>query len=429
MLKRLHPLKHHIVLAVIILTAVIIALVSSQDVSAKRIDIPLDLSIEERAQTWPRLTDDWASYTVQKGETLSELFDRAGIPAAELYKILHSKAVTTDLSLLMPGQSIHFKRDDSGNLLSVRLDTSPLSLSLFQRNDQGSFVEEKLKREPEKVLRYSEGTIKGAFFTAGENAAMSQQTIMSLANVFGWDIDFSLDIRPGDTFKVLYYQEYLDGVRFRDGDILAAEFTTQGQTHRAVRYTDQEGRTDYYSPDGRSMRKQFLRSPVDFTRISSHFKPRRFHPVLNRFRSHRGTDYAARTGTPIRATGDGKIIRSRYSRSYGNHVILKHGNRYTTLYAHMSKYGRGIKEGRTVKQGQIIGYVGATGMVTGPHLHYEFRVNGIHKNPVTIKFPDVEPIAKKERERFSQYASNLLSNLESYPDHRGKTQLASLDQP
>ncbi|MFG1487724.1 peptidoglycan DD-metalloendopeptidase family protein [Oceanospirillum sp. HFRX-1_2] len=382
--------------------------------SAKRIDIPLDLSIEERAQTWPRLTDDWKSYTVQKGETLSELFSRANVPASELYKILHSKEVKTDLSLLMPGQNIHFMHDQNKNLISVRLDTSPLSLSLFKRNDQGDFIEEKLSREPEKVLRYSEGEIKGAFFTAGENAAMSQQTIMALANIFGWDIDFSLDIRPGDSFKVLYYQEYLDG----DGDILAAEFTTQGQTHKAVRYTDQSGKSDYYSPDGRSMRKQFLRSPVDFTRISSHFTKRRFHPVLNRFRSHRGTDYAARTGTPIRATGDGKIIKSRFSRSYGNHVVLKHGSRYTTLYAHMSKYGRGIKEGRSVKQGQIIGYVGSTGLASGPHLHYEFRVNGIHKNPVTIKFPDVEPIAKKERERFDQYASNLLSNLENYPNRQ-----------
>lgn len=418
MLRRAQQLKHHIILGLIILLAVVIALISSQDVSAKRINIPLDLTIEEKTQSWPRLTDDWASYTVQKGETLSELFDRADIPAAQLYRILHSKQVETDLSLLMPGQSIHFKYDNDKNLKSVRLDTSPLSLSLFNRNDQGNYIEEKLTREPEKVLRYSEGEIKGAFFTAGENAAMSQQTIMALANIFGWDIDFSLDIRPGDTFKVLYYQEYLDGIRFRDGNILAAEFTTQGQTHKAVRYTDQSGKTDYYSPDGRSMRKQFLRSPVDFTRISSHFTKRRFHPVLNRFRSHRGTDYAARTGTPIRATGDGKIIKSRYSRSYGNHVVLKHGSRYTTLYAHMSKYGRGIKEGRTVKQGQIIGYVGSTGLASGPHLHYEFRVNGIHKNPVTIKFPDVEPIAKKERERFDQYANNLLSNLDTYPNRQ-----------
>jgi len=337
MLRHISQLKHHIILAAIIAIAVAVTLVSSQDVSAKRVDIPLDLTIEEKIQTWPRLSDEWSSYVVQKGETLSELFARAGIPASELYKILHSKAVTTDLSLLMPGQNIHFLRDGNENISSVRLDTSPLSLSLFNKTDQGDYIEEKLTRKPEKVLRYSEGIINGAFFTAGENAALSQQTIMGLANIFGWDIDFSLDIRPGDSFKVLYYQEYLDGVRFRDGNILAAEFTTQGQTHRTVRYTDQEGKTDYYSPDGRSMRKQFLRSPVDFTRISSHFTKRRFHPVLNRFRSHRGTDYAASTGTPIKATGDGKVIKSRYSRSYGNHVILQHGNRYTTLYAHMSK--------------------------------------------------------------------------------------------
>ena len=424
MLRQFSRLKHHIILAAIIIIAVIIALVSSQDVSAKRIDIPLDLTIEEKVHNWPRLSDEWVSYEVQNGETLSELFDRASIPASELYKILHSKEVTTDLSLLRPGQKIHFLQDKSKNIISVRLDTSPLSLSLFNKTEQGRYVEEKRTRKPEKVLRYSEGTIKGAFFTAGENAALSQQTIMGLANIFGWDIDFSLDIRPGDTFKVIYYQEYLDGVRFRDGSILAAEFTTQGQTHRTVRYTDQGGKTDYYSPDGHSMRKQFLRSPVDFTRISSHFTTRRFHPVLNRFRSHRGTDYAASRGTPIKATGDGKIIKANYSRSYGNHVIIKHGTRYTTLYAHMSKIARKMKTGASVKQGQIIGYVGSTGLATGPHLHYEFRVNGIHKNPVTIKFADVEPIAHKERERFNQYASNILSNLESYPE---KIQLAKLE--
>lgn len=415
MAKRAQQLKHHILLGLIILSAVIAALVSSQDVSAKRIDIPLTLAIEEQKPVWPRLTNDWRSFEVAQGETLSNLFDRAGLPAAELYKLLNSKKITTDLALLRPGQSIHFRSDSQGNLSGVRLDISPLSLALITREANGSFSEEKLSREPERVLRYGEGVIKGAFFTAGENAALSQQTIMSLAGIFGWDIDFSLDIRPGDSFKVLYYQEYLDGVPFRDGDILAAEFVTQGNIHQAVRYTDQNGNTDYYSPDGHSMRKQFLRSPVDFTRISSHFTKRRFHPVLNRFRSHRGTDYAARTGTPIKATGDGKVIKSRYSKSYGNHVILKHGSSYTTLYAHMSKYGRGIKEGKTVKQGQVIGYVGATGMVTGPHLHYEFRVNGIHKNPVTIKFPDAQPIAKNEHERFKQYAGNLLSNLKTNP--------------
>lgn len=426
MLKRANQLKHHIFLGLIVILALVFTLISSQDVSAKRIEIPLNLVIEQQESNWPQLTDDWHSYTVQKGETLSGLFERAQIPATEMFRVLNSKQVETDLSRLMPGQAVHFRFSSDSNskrLEAIRLDSSPVSLSLFSRNSDGHFAEEKLNREPEKVLRYSEGEIKGAFFTAGENAALSQQTIMSLANIFGWDIDFSLDIRPGDSFKVLYYQEYLDGVRYKDGEILAAEFTTQGQTHQAVRYTDLSGKTDYFSADGGSMRKQFLRSPVDFTRISSHFTTRRFHPVLNRFRSHRGTDYAAGTGTPIKATGDGKVVKARFNRSYGNHVVLQHGSRYTTLYAHMSKFGRGIKEGRTVKQGQVIGYVGSTGLATGPHLHYEFRVNGIHKNPVTIKFPDVEPVAKAEHERFSQYASNLLSNLRSYP----KRQLAQLD--
>lgn len=262
------------------------------------------------------------------------------------------------------------------------------------------------------------------FFAAGENADLSQQTIMALANLFGWDIDFSLDTRPHDSFKVLYYQEYLDGEFFKDGDILAAEFINQGKSYRAVRYVDSKGDVGYYSPDGRNMRKQFLRSPVDFTRISSHFTTKRFHPVLHKFRSHRGTDYAASRGTPIKSTGSGKVIVAGYNSSYGNHVVIQHGTRYTTLYAHMNGFAKGIRRGERVQQGQMIGYVGSTGLASGPHLHYEFRVNGIHKNPVTVKLPDVSPIATKERDRFQQYTQNIIANLNSYPN----IQLASLEQ-
>ncbi len=432
MLSRVSKVKHHLILATLIGLGLIIALVSSQDVSAKRINVPLDLSLESSSHSplpesdtdWPQLSSSWHSYKVKRGETLSALFSRANLSNNDLYSLIHSPDLTTNLARLMPGQQLHFLLDDNGKLKTTRFDHSMTKMSLFERQENGKFVENILQREPEKELRYSEGVIKDAFFNAGKDANLSQQTIMNLANIFGWDIDFTLDMRPGDSFKVLYYEELLDGSYYRDGDILAAEFTNQGTTYRAVRYTDKEGKTSYYSEDGRSMRKQFLRSPVDFARISSHFTTRRYHPVLHKFRSHKGTDYAARRGTPIKATGSGKVITAKVSRSYGKYVVLQHGSRYTTLYAHMNGFAKGIRSGTKVRQGQIIGYVGSTGYATGPHLHYEFRVNGIHKNPVTVKLPAAEPIASKERERFEQYASNLLSNFGT----QGNVQIAAAEK-
>ncbi|MBB1488062.1 OapA family protein [Oceanospirillum sediminis] len=431
---KVSKMKHHLALGTIISIGLITALISSQDVSAKRIDVPLDLQVKTTPQKkdaepsadssdWPELDEQWQTYTVKRGETLSQLFSRADLRTNDLYSLINSPELDTDLARLKPGQQLHFQLDDEQKLQMVRLDHSKTRLSMFERQDSGSFSENILTRDTTKELTYSEGQIKDSFFNAGKDAELSHQTVMSLASVFGWDIDFSLDMRPGDTFKVLYYQEHLDGQYYRDGDILAAEFTNQGRTYRAIRYTDQNGNTDYYSEDGRSMKKQFLRSPMDFTRISSHFTTRRYHPVLHKFRSHKGTDYAAKRGTPIKATGTGKVIRASTSRGYGKHVILQHGQRYTTLYAHMNAFGKGIRKGTKVRQGQVIGYVGSTGLATGPHLHYEFRVNGIHKNPVTVKLPDADPIAKKERERFDQYASNLLSSFESY----SQTQVAKLD--
>jgi murein DD-endopeptidase MepM/ murein hydrolase activator NlpD len=237
---------------------------------------------------------------------------------------------------------------------------------------------------------------------------------MELVNIFGWDVDFALDIRKGDRFALLFEEHYLDGDKLRDGKILAAEFTSRGDTYRAVLFTDPQGNSQYYSPDGKSMRKAFLRSPVDFRRISSKFQPERYHPVLGKKRPHRGVDYAAKTGTPIKAAGDGKVIFRGRKGGYGNTVVLQHGGNITTLYAHMSKFRRGVSSGSRVKQGQIIGYVGATGLATGPHLHYEFRINGSHRNPLTVKLPDAEPIPAKYKGEFMQQSRQLLAQLDLF---------------
>ncbi len=235
---------------------------------------------------------------------------------------------------------------------------------------------------------------------------------MELAAIFGWDVDFALDIRAGDSFTVVYEELYLNGEKLRDGDILAAEFNNRGKRYRAIRYQDPRGRTEYYSPDGKNMRKAFLRTPVAFTRISSRFSLGRKHPILHHIRAHKGVDYAAPRGTPIKATGDGKIVFRGRKGGYGNTIIIQHGGRYSTLYAHMSRFARSLRTGRRVRQGQVIGYVGSTGLATGPHLHYEFRINGAHHNPLTVRLPDASPLPRKYRRNFKASTAPYLAQLD-----------------
>ena len=268
-----------------------------------------------------------------------------------------------------------------------------------------------IEREYDRRIAYSQGRIEDSLFLAGQRAGMAESVIMELASIFGWDIDFALDIRGGDEFRVVYEELWLDGEKTGNGDILAAEFINQGRTVRAVRYTSPDGKTSYYTPEGLNMRKAFLRSPVDFRRISSRFGKRK-HPILNSMRMHTGVDYAAARGTPVRATGDGKIIYRGRKGGYGKTVIIKHGSSYTTLYAHLNNYNRKAPSGSRVRQGQVIGYVGSTGRATGPHLHYEFRVHGAHRNPLTVKLPSASPIDKRYKNDFINQTRGLIAQLE-----------------
>ena len=263
----------------------------------------------------------------------------------------------------------------------------------------------------ESRITNTSGIIDSSLFLAGMAAGMSDNLIMELAGIFGWDIDFVLDIRSGDHFTLVYEELYLDGHKQRDGNILAAEFVNRGKTYRAVRYVDAQKRADYYSPDGRSMRKAFIRTPVDFTRISSRFG-KRYHPTLKKRKNHHGVDYAAPRGTPIKAAGDGKLIFVGRKGGYGKTVIIQHGGKYSTLYAHMSKIKPGSRRGNRVRQGQVIGYVGSTGRSTGPHLHYEFRVNGVHRNPLTVRLPDAAPIKAQYKTDFLNKSRHLVAQLD-----------------
>jgi murein DD-endopeptidase MepM/ murein hydrolase activator NlpD len=279
-------------------------------------------------------------------------------------------------------------------------------------SDDG-FTSETLLRDVDHQQRAVAGQIQSSLFESGMKAGMSDKLIMELAHIFGWDIDFALDLRQGDSFKVVYDEEYLDGEKFNDGDILAAEFTNRGKTFRAVRYTDAEDNTHYYTPEGDSMRKTFTRTPVHFSRISSKFNPNRKHPILKTSRPHNGVDYAAPTGTPVLATGDGKVAFVGTKGGYGHTVVLNHGGKYSTLYAHLSKFKSGLKAGQRIKQGQVIAYVGMSGLATGPHLHYEFRVNGVHKNPLTVALPKAEPLNKQYMADFKLQSQPLLAQLDA----------------
>ena len=365
----------------------------------------------------------WETVTVKRGDTLSSIFSDLEM-YSQLRPILALGETVKPLTSIHPGQTFRIQRDTDGRLAELVYDLSDLESLRIWRNESGMQAEQ-VVREVEIRQAHATGTIRSSLFEAGLGAGMSENLIMELATIFGWDIDFVLDIREGDQFSVVFEEYYRDGEKLRDGKILAAEFVNQGSTYRAA-YFDGEGvRAGYYSPEGHSMRKAFLRAPVDFHRISSGFQRARVHPVTGNVRAHKGVDYAAPTGTPIRSAGDGKIVFRGVKGGYGNVVIVQHGATYSTLYAHMSRFKGGLSVGSRVKQGQIIGYVGQTGLATGPHLHYEFRVNGVHRNPLTIKLPTAEPLPAERLATFQHQSAPLFAQL----DVVKRVQLAQAQNP
>ena len=365
----------------------------------------------------------WREVEIKRGENLSILFDRLGISPTVLYNIMALGDDTAALKKVMPGQSIQFGFRDGQ--FSELLFEKNLTETLRVSKHDDSYSSETIVSELEVKTRYASASIDSSLFLAGQKVGITDKVIMNMVSIYGWDIDFALDIRTGDRFSILYEEHFKDGIKVKDGPVLAAEFTNQGRSYRAVRYTHADGKSDYYSDTGHNMRKAFMRTPVNYARISSHFNLRRKHPVLNTIRAHRGVDYAARTGTPIMATGDGTVVHKGNKGGYGRTVILKHGSEYTTLYAHMSKYARSVSRGKRVKQGQIIGYVGSSGLATGPHLHYEFRVNGAHRNPLKVKFPKAKKIADDIMDDFKLQTTPLLARLEQ----EKQTAIASMSQP
>ncbi len=354
------------------------------------------------------------SVTVKKGDTLTHIFRRVGLGPRQVHQVSQLNSTTKILARLTPGQIFDFIIDDDGQLQQVTYHVDKINKLIIRANN-GKLETFREKREYDKSIAHTSSIINTSLFGAANKAGLSDKLTMELAHIFGWDIDFALDIRKGDRFTLIYEKLSLDGEHIRDGHILAAEFVNQNKVFKAIRYSNENLEGNFYSETGSSMRKAFLRSPVDFTRISSRFG-KRHHPIHKKWKSHKGVDYAAPRGTPIKAAGAGKVIWRSRKGGYGKTVIIKHANRYSTLYAHMNNYNRKAKLGARVTQGQVIGYVGSTGSATGPHLHYEFRVNDVHRNPLTVKLPNAAALPKQYRADFKSKSRPLIARLDAIRD-------------
>jgi murein DD-endopeptidase MepM/ murein hydrolase activator NlpD len=358
-------------------------------------------------------SESWQEHVVKirKNGSLGAALDRLKISPATTHAIGRLKN-SHYLTNLRSGDKLRVWVDKHHKLQKILYPKSQtLSYELI-KTENGYHLHE--KKEPVEIrTETASGIIKGSFYVAAKKTGLSARSIMNLSDMFAWDVDFSRELQKGDTFKVIYETKYLKGKYIGDGNILAAQITSnnQKQTHNAFIVREEDKLIGYYDENGKNLKKAFLRSPVDYVRITSKYNPKRFHPVLKRTRPHRGVDYGGPRGTPIRSTGDGKIVFRGWGKGYGRYIKIKHAGKYTTLYAHLSKFGK-FKKGSHVKQGNVIGYMGKTGMVTGVHLHYEFQVNNKHVDPLKIKFPDAQPLAKKYRSTFKKNSAFLLTQLD-----------------
>jgi murein DD-endopeptidase MepM/ murein hydrolase activator NlpD len=444
-LKRVAPpiSQHHVLAVAGLCAAVALAaiLTPSGDVSAGREEAaataPTEITtheaqdearlapIIEAAATLDTLNEppaslpapQWEEFVVRSGDNLSLIFKRAGFSDVDVYRVIHTAPQGRALERIYPGQTMAFQRDEGGSLAAVRHDIDALQSVTYRRMD-GGFSSERTQREPEVRMNWAAVEIQSSLFLAGKEAGLSSNLILEVANVFGGVIDFVLDPRRGDTLEVLFEEHYLDGNKLQDGKILAASYTNRGERFDAFRYVDGNGFASYFNADGVSMRKTFLMAPVDFTRISSNFNPRRLHPIYKTVRPHNGIDYAAPRGTPVFAAGDGRVIEAGYTRANGNYVFIQHGERYTTKYLHLDK--RKVSKGQRVVQSQVIGTVGSTGAATGPHLHYEFLVAGVHRNPRTVykSLPKAKSLPEAEMSRFRLAIADAATRLAQLRDDR-----------
>ena len=363
----------------------------------------------------PTLTTD--RIVVANGDTLAALFAARNLSATDLAAIMDQDQAAERLKRILPGDVIHVSYTPDAHIQSLHMQYDEGHYLDVTR--QGTAYTAAVTDIPTNVTTaYAHGVIENSLFDAAGRAGLSDATTMQLIQLFAWDVDFAHDIQNGDSFTVLYQKVQRQGYAVADGPILAAEFKTAGKDYRVVRYTDPKGQTGYYTPDGLSIRKALMRAPISYSRISSGFSLHRKHPILGFSRAHQGVDYAAPSGTPIKAAGDGRVTFVGFKGGYGKCVTIDHGGGYSTLYGHLSRFKRGMHAGMHVTQEQVIGFVGMTGLATGPHLHFEVRIGGVPRNPRTVKLPDTRPVQAADLAAFSAASANLLAQLENASDTR-----------
>ncbi len=351
----------------------------------------------------------WQRSTIRAGDTLSEIFSRLDFAPSDMAAILADKKAASTLKALTVGEPLYY-RTEAGALsaLAYRVDNFNTLVATREGKDFKVTFE---SVKPEIRRAQASGVITRSLFLDGQAAGLPERVSMDFADLFGWDVDFVRDIKRGDRFKIVFEEIFRDGEKVANGKIIAAEFVNGGRAVRAFHYTNSDGADGYFSERGEALKKAFLLAPLNFTKISSRFNLARRHPILNRIRAHKGVDYAAPMGTPIRAVANGKIDFLGSQSGYGNTIVLQHGDRYSTLYGHLLKFAAGVSRGRAVKQGQLLGYVGKSGLATGPHLHYEFRIGGVHVDPLTVKLPHSMPMEKRYFADFRHQTATLVDTL------------------
>jgi len=352
----------------------------------------------------------WHEERVLRGDTIGSLLSRAGVDDPGAMTYLTTDAAARPLYQLRPGRPIQIATDEDGRLAGLRFLASDGDVLAIAR-DRSGFVASRLAPPADIRVDVRAGVIESSLFGAADAAGLPDAITLALADIFGGDIDFYHDLRRDDRFAVVYETRYVDGEPVATGRVLAAEFVNRGETYRALLWRAPDGTEGYYDEHGRSARKGFLRSPLEFSRVTSGFTLARFHPILHTWRAHRGTDFAAPTGTPVRATADGDVQFAGVQNGYGNVVIVRHDGRYSTLYAHLSRFAAGLHAGTRVRQGDTIAYVGQTGWATGPHLHYEFRIGGEPRDAMTVALPKAAPIAPEQKGAFIDATAPLLQQI------------------
>jgi len=355
-------------------------------------------------------TKTYQIHEVEDGENLSIIFENFGVPLNTAYKIfrLDSKNIVTNIK---PGEKMRFEYSGE-NLTSIEIIKDRINSILISLNPE--IVFKNITKSIELVESYKGGTIQSSFYEAALDADIPEAIIMDFAYIYGWDVDFVFDIRKGDEFHVIYETPYSEGEKVKNGDIVLAKFINKGEIYYANRFFTSKSKKEYFDEEGNNMQKAFLRAPLDFAYISSHFNPNRMHPVLHKIRAHNGVDYAAKRGSPIRTTGDGVVSFVGQRNGCGKEIVIKHSNEYSTRYCHLENFSKGLKKGKKVLQGETIGFVGSSGLATGPHLHYEFKIGNKRIDPIKVKLPSAEPVPQNLKLSFDTLLNNNKKSMEEF---------------